>query len=346
MVLVGVAACSKDGSFVVGAVDNDTLELHSQTVLQGSSCSAIAINQRSGKIALARYAVLEVFEISSWPLRLSLWAVGDRDRVEEDFRNVALSADSRWVASTGWGLKATVWRCQADRLDVVAVLQGHEDWVMGLSFHPFSHHLATSSRDCTVKLWSAESWTLLRTINFGEKAYNVDWAHDGRMLVCGYGGFLCRTAPGLEILGNPEIVRYPTQQYNIWCAKFDRSGEKLISGGLGKIASIWSAHSHKNPRHFPGHTDCINSVCFGGESVFFSASDDRTVIAWSAETGSHKHLFKFSDWATAVVSFDIHTSMMPLRDLCVSRIRSSPERGVLAAHPRLPRHLSDELLHP
>src|SRR5688572_10562069 len=47
----------------------------------------------------------------------------------------------------------------------VATLAGHEGSVLGVAFSPDGSRLATSSRDNTVKLWDAKTWTLLTTLS-------------------------------------------------------------------------------------------------------------------------------------------------------------------------------------
>ncbi len=41
--------------------------------------------------------------------------------------------------------------------------EGHKDWVSGTDFHPRGSHLATSSGDCTIKIWNFISATCTHT---------------------------------------------------------------------------------------------------------------------------------------------------------------------------------------
>jgi len=65
------------------------------------------------------------------------------------------------------------------------ILKGHSDRIYRLAWSPDGVILATPSRDCSVKLWNAETGELLYSINEPSHVNCVAWSPDGSRLAIG-----------------------------------------------------------------------------------------------------------------------------------------------------------------
>ncbi|MBX3420444.1 MAG: hypothetical protein KF752_02695 [Pirellulaceae bacterium] len=156
----------------------------------------------------------------------------------------ALSPDGRWLASGSYDRTVVVRDMQSEQ--IVARLTGHNGAIYDLDFHPSSQHLATASADQTVKLWSIPS---------GQR---------------------------LDTLGQPEG--------EMRCVRFAPNGQTLFAGGGDRQVRRWRIQSTTQPTINPlldarfAHEKDVVAVQFIGSDLLVSASNDRTIKLWTADS--------------------------------------------------------------
>jgi hypothetical protein len=74
---------------------------------------------------------------------------------------VQFSRDGKWIASGSFDRTIRVWR--ADNGQLVRVLRGHEQAVVGIAISPDSQLLASGGDDSTVRIWRLSDGALLPT---------------------------------------------------------------------------------------------------------------------------------------------------------------------------------------
>ena len=75
---------------------------------------------------------------------------------------LASSADGHWIATAhyewlGRTGPTTVWIWSVESGELHQSLEGHTDLVSAAAFNPGSTRIATGSRDCTVRIWDAQT---------------------------------------------------------------------------------------------------------------------------------------------------------------------------------------------
>ncbi|MGL5065478.1 MAG: WD40 repeat domain-containing protein [Microcoleus sp.] len=62
------------------------------------------------------------------------------------------------------------------------ILEGHADWVYGVSFSPDGQRIASGSGDRTVRLWSVEGELLQTLEGHSEQIWGVSFSPDGQRI--------------------------------------------------------------------------------------------------------------------------------------------------------------------
>ncbi len=214
---------------------------------------------------------------------------------------------------------------QVSETKIPDTLQGHKDWVNSVVFSPDGKMIASGSEDNSIKLWDAETGTLLRTLNQSwwcrennAAVLSVAFSPDGGFLASGSEdnvikfwdvktGKVRKTLQGEDfwvksITFSPDgrVVASEGEQIKLWdmmtnkalfCldgvrgVAFSPDGGVLASGGLNDI-KLWNLKTGKAIHSFKKHADKISSVAFSYDgSILASGSDDQTVKLWDMKTG-------------------------------------------------------------
>ncbi|KAK9460692.1 WD40-repeat-containing domain protein [Lipomyces oligophaga] len=130
----------------------------------------------------------------------------------------------------------------------VAVLKGHEKWVLSVVICPSEPWLvATGSMDCSVRLWD------LRT---GKPVGNA---------LRGHSKFVT------------SLAFEPTNML-----ASSNSSARLVSASKDGTARIWDTTSRVCLQVLSGHTASITSIKWGGLGLIYTCSQDKTVRVWDA----------------------------------------------------------------
>jgi WD40 repeat protein len=154
-------------------------------------------------------------------------------------------------------------------------LEGHTDSVESLAVH--GDKLISGSDDCTIKVWSTDTWTCERTLEghtggvdclvvHGDKL--ISGSSDNTIKVWSTDTWTCERT----ILGHDNIV---------WSLVI--YGDKLISGSGDNTIKVWSTDTWACERTLEGHDDTIFTLVVHGDKLI-SGSSDNTIKVWSTDT--------------------------------------------------------------
>jgi serine/threonine protein kinase len=183
----------------------------------------------------------------------------------------------------------------------VARLTGHSGPVTALSYSDDGTALVSASKDATVKIWTASSATLKRTIEMDDGPATA-MAVSGNRLLTGH-------ANGNVVLWDWEraekISTYKRNDAEIWSVAFLGSGQRFASAGHDWKIAVWDAATASGPFGvLDAHDSAVQSLAFGmagSKPVLASGSADKTLKIWNLETLDRVRTYRgHRDYVTAV----------------------------------------------
>ncbi len=156
-------------------------------------------------------------------------------------RDVAFSADGKWLAAGGCGDKTVhVWEVAAWKK--VATLTGAKDSYYSIAFSPDGRTLASGSVDGNVYLWDTAGWEPRATLPHGVKVYGVAFTPDGKRLACGCADNTVRLwdttrhEQVAELRGHTDYVHH---------LAFSPDGTRLVTASGDMTIRAWDAPAPK-----------------------------------------------------------------------------------------------------
>jgi WD40 repeat protein len=182
----------------------------------------------------------------------------------------------------------------------IKTLIGHTDDVTSVCFSPDGKHLATGSKDKSIRIWDVASGKCIDTLNgHSSGVLSVCFSPDGKFLASGgRDGFI----KIWDIEGAQCVKSLNRQSSFVSSVCFSPDGKQLASCGAKSI-KLWDIENGQCVMTLLGHTKWVGSVCFspGGKQIA-SGSDDETIRIWDIETGQCDKtlLFLNSSWVSSL----------------------------------------------
>lgn len=163
-------------------------------------------------------------------------------------------------------------------------LIGHSGAVFGLSFAPDNRTLLSSSEDCTVRLWSLDTYTPL-------VAYH---GHTGPVWDVTYGPF----GHYFATASHDQTARlwscdhiYPLRIFaghlsDVECVIFHPNGIYLFTGSSDKTIRMWDVQRGQAVRVFIGHHGAVTCLAVSPDGRWLaSAGEDSMIFVWDIGSG-------------------------------------------------------------
>ena len=206
---------------------------------------------------------------------------------------VAFSPNGQWLATATYHGLVCIW--DADGIESKQVLDAHKDSIRSLVYSPDDKFLATSSYDHTARLWESKSGKSLAIFKGHEGPLNsIRFSPDGRHIITASDDEKVRL---WDVETAQTITRFDRHTNWVCSASFNPDGQQFVSGGNDAMARIWDIRSNRVVHDLFGHQSDVNTVSFSpegeishGEEIL-TASDDRTVRVWDAQSGVMKRRF-------------------------------------------------------
>ena len=167
------------------------------------------------------------------------------------------------------------------------VLLGHTDWVWSVAFSSDGKRIVSGSRDCTIRVWNADSGEVISGPFEGHTEWvsSVAFSPDGKHIVSGSGDDTIYVWDA----DSGEVISGPLKSHTsmVSSVAFSPDGKRIVSGSYDHTIRVWNADSGEvisGP--LEGHTDWVSSVAFSPDGKrIVSGSEERTIRMWNADSG-------------------------------------------------------------
>ncbi|OBT95231.2 hypothetical protein VE01_07574 [Pseudogymnoascus verrucosus] len=238
-----------------------------------------------------RFLLRHYLTIATWPLQIYSSAIVFSPRTSV-VRTNNLDKLPMWLG--------TLPQVEDSWASLIQTLAGHLGWVEAVAFSPDGKHIASGSRDNTIKLWDASTGSLQKTLAshlglVGAIAFSLD----GKHIASGSGdntiklwdastGSLQKT-----LVGHLDLVK---------AIAFSLDGKHIASGSWDNTIKLWDASIGSLQKTLVGHLDWVEAIAFSPDSKHIaSGSRDNTIKLWDASTGSlQKTLVGHLGWVEAI----------------------------------------------
>ncbi|KXJ19576.1 NACHT domain- and WD repeat-containing protein 1 [Exaiptasia diaphana] len=198
-----------------------------------------------------------------------------------------------------------------EKPQVISVLGGHSDWVMGVGFSSDGSRLTSASRDKTIRVWDINAAEKIKEVRFhSERCWCVAYSDDGRWLASASDDFkvcIWDTTTLQHVLVYEGHEKKRTFSCGVRACAFSHDSSLVASGGDEMIIRIWSRETGEDKIILPCQS-CLLPWC-----LRFSPDDQRLiavgefskgVLMWDlknqtkiADFGGHERFCQYTEFS-------------------------------------------------
>lgn len=170
-----------------------------------------------------------------------------------------------------------------DGYKLTHTIHGHDRSISSIKFSHDGHYIATSSADCTVKIWTYDG-VLHQTLSGHNKGVSdVSWSSDSRLLVSASDDKTLRVWQ----LQSTQSLRLLKGHTNfVLCCAFNKPGNLIASGSFDESIRVWDVRAGTCLKTLPAHSDPVASVGFNIDgTMLVSCSHDGLIRIWDTASG-------------------------------------------------------------
>lgn len=236
----------------------------------------------------------QIFCTSSWSGFVKLWKVPSCEptltiRAHEDrCHSIAFHPTCKGappfsgrvvrLASASADSRINLW-CLSES-QPMSVLEGHEDRVNRVVFHPMGEHLVSTSHDMSWRLWDIErSCELLLQEGHSRPTYAASVHPDGSLVATSDLGGIVRV---WDMRSGKCIMPLAGHGKQVLSCDFHPRGTMLATAADDHSIRIWDLRRRRCVHNLLAHNKLISEVSFEGAGrLMLSSSYDGTVKLWS-----------------------------------------------------------------
>ncbi|MBW4465096.1 MAG: NACHT domain-containing protein [Pegethrix bostrychoides GSE-TBD4-15B] len=198
-----------------------------------------------------------------------------------EISSVTFSPDCTLLATTDAKGEVRLWQTLDGQL--LAVYQGHTNWVRTVAFSPNGKLLASGGDDRTIHLWNIATCQCIHVFQgHTDRIYSVAFSPDGETLISGSADRTVR----LWNISDHQCL-YTFKEHSDWvrAVNFSTDGKLIASASYDQTIRFWSIDSNQSLHTFCEHSSWVYSVVFSPDGArLASSSDDQTIRIWDVVT--------------------------------------------------------------
>lgn len=194
---------------------------------------------------------------------------------------VAFSPDNRLLVSGDASGDLRIWEVLTGRQ--LFICKGHTNRIWSVAFNPVNFSIASSSSDCTVKLWDLQGRCLSTLIGHIHRIWDVAFSPNGKLLASAGG-------EGVIKLWDADTGRclhtIEAHDKGVRTIAFNSESSILVSGSEDKSIKFWDIYTGECLRKIDAHDGSIRQLALSLDGQWIaSCSEDQTIKFWHWETG-------------------------------------------------------------
>jgi WD40 repeat protein len=183
---------------------------------------------------------------------------------------------------------------------LMRTLEGHTDWVKGVTVTSDGRHAVSASDDHTLKVWDLLTGKAVKTLQgHTDGVTGVAVTADSLHAISASSD---RTLKVWDLLTGKEIKTLQGHTGVVTCVTVPADSLHAVSASSDGTLKVWDLWTGKEVKTFEGHTGWVNGVAVmadGRQAV--SASSDGTLKVWDLWTGKEVKTFEgHTDGVTSV----------------------------------------------
>ncbi|WP_017302018.1 adenylate/guanylate cyclase domain-containing protein [Nodosilinea nodulosa] len=206
-----------------------------------------------------------------------------------------------------------LWNAQT--LDCVKTLYGHDGWVSAIAFSPDGQTLVSGSSDKTVKLWNVRSGECLQTLEgHTQRVKSVAFHPQGAIIASGSDD---HTVKLWDVATGNCVQTLAGHTDWVLSVAFSPDGQLVASGSGDRTIKLWDLQTGNCVRTLEGHGDRVRSIAFSPicteeqeGNVLASGSEDCSVKLWNMQSGACLQTLTGHDQIVWMVTFNHNGQQM------------------------------------
>lgn len=207
------------------------------------------------------------------------------------------------------------------RLPARHTLNGHNNPITAVAFHPVYNQCCTASEDASIRVWNYEHGDYVKSLKGHTDSVNcIDFLRKPFAPQGKEGSLLASASADMMIkIWDVEdqytcLKTLKGHEHNVSCVRFI-SADRLCSASRDSTIKIWKVESGHCETTLKGHLSWVRSVSPSPCGNFLaSGSKDQSVRVWAPE--------KVGDWSSAKDKFVLQGHSNDVEDVCWANFES------------------------